>query len=130
MDIEKEIKLKFADKIISLKETEKGKIYIDINPAYVKFFAESFFNDFGLRFITATGTDTRKYIEIMYHFSDDSSDKIFSLRAFIYDKKNPAIDSISNILRAAEWIEREIHELLGVNFIGHKNLRHLLLSDD
>ena len=23
----------------------------------------------------------------------------------------------------AEWIEREIHEMLGVNFIGHPNLK-------
>jgi NADH-quinone oxidoreductase subunit C len=31
---------------------------------------------------------------------------------------------------AAEWIEREMWELLGIKFLGHPDLRHLLLSDD
>jgi len=30
----------------------------------------------------------------------------------------------------ALWIEREMHELLGVNFPGHPNLKKLLLPDD
>ena len=31
---------------------------------------------------------------------------------------------------ATEWIEREIHELLGVEFRNHPDMRHLLLADD
>jgi len=33
-------------------------------------------------------------------------------------------------MKCAEWIEREIHEMFGVNFKGHPNLKHLLLKDD
>ncbi|MCK9615713.1 MAG: NADH-quinone oxidoreductase subunit C, partial [Candidatus Omnitrophica bacterium] len=32
--------------------------------------------------------------------------------------------------KSSDWVEREIHELLGINFKGHPNLKHLLLDDD
>ena len=31
---------------------------------------------------------------------------------------------------AAEWIEREMWELLGIDFKNHPDMRHLLLDDD
>jgi NADH:ubiquinone oxidoreductase subunit C len=34
------------------------------------------------------------------------------------------------VMYAAEWIEREMWELLGIRFRNHPDLRHLLLSDD
>jgi NADH-quinone oxidoreductase subunit C len=40
------------------------------------------------------------------------------------------LESIAEICPAAEWIEREIWELLGVEFEGHPDLRHLLLDDN
>ncbi len=64
-----------------------------------------------------------------YHFSHDETGRIFSLRTFV-DKKNPEIESISSIIKGAEWIEREIYELLGVNFRNHPNLKRLLLDED
>ncbi len=83
-----------------------------------------------LRFSTATGCDTPQGIEIIYHFSYDKSGEIFSIRVLLEDKKNPQIDSITPIIRGAEWIEREIWELLGVDFPGHPDLKHLLLIDE
>ena len=43
---------------------------------------------------------------------------------------NPEIDSLAPLFEAANWVEREIHELLGINFRGHPDMRRLLLSDD
>ena len=40
------------------------------------------------------------------------------------------LDSIAPFCRAAEWIEREMWELLGIRFRNHPDLRHLLLDDD
>jgi Ni,Fe-hydrogenase III component G len=31
---------------------------------------------------------------------------------------------------AAEWIEREIHDILGIDFKNHPNLKRLILFDD
>jgi len=71
-----------------------------------------------------------KAIEILYHFSHDSTGLMLSVRAAIADKEKPAIGSLTSVIKGISWIEREIHELLGVDFTGHPNLKHLLLTDD
>ncbi|MCX5716363.1 MAG: NADH-quinone oxidoreductase subunit C, partial [Candidatus Omnitrophica bacterium] len=82
------------------------------------------------RFITATAIDLVSAIEILYHFCDDKSGKTISLRTVLLDKQHPKIQSIAPIITGAEWIEREMWEMLGIDFTGHPNLKHLLLIDD
>ena len=129
-DVIARIKEKFSAKILKYDEKSSRRIYLDMNPADIPAAVKFIFKDLGCRFVIATGTDTPGGIEILYHFSQDASGKMISLRTLITDKKNPKIESIAPLFKGAEWIEREIWELLGVNFIGHPNLTHLLLIDD
>ena len=129
-NIVERIEEKFADKILKTEEKSTRRIYIDFKPEDIPEIAGFVFKDLGCRFVIASGTDTPGGIEILYHFSHDQQGKMISLRTLIADKKNPQMSSIAPIIRGAEWIEREIWELLGVNFIGHPDLRHLLLIDD
>ena len=70
-------------------------------------------------------------IELLYHFSHDASGTVVSLRLTLPDKTNPEIESISSLFLGAHWIEREVHELMGVNFIGNNDqAKHLLLPED
>lgn len=124
------IKEKFADRILKIEEKSSRRVYIGLNPEDIPMVVAFVFKDLGLRFATSTGIDTPQGIEIIYHFSHDQTGRIISLCTLIADKKQPAIGTISGIIRGAEWIEREMWELLGVNFIGHPNLKHLLLIDE
>jgi NADH:ubiquinone oxidoreductase subunit C len=124
------IKERLGNKIVNWYEHSPKRIYILIKPQEIKETANFFFRELKLRFIIATGQDMPQGFEILYHFSSDSSGEIFSLRVLIEDKKNPQIDSIAPLFVGAEWIEREIWEMLGVNFIGHPNLKRLLLSEE
>ena len=131
MDVLKEVKYRLAKKILNINEHVDNRIYVDIDKKDIVEAAKVMFHDLELRFVIASGVDTPKGIEILYHFSDDkSSGKIITLRVLIEDKKKPEIDSIGKDIKAALWIEREIWELFGVNFNGHPNLTHLLLIDD
>jgi Ni,Fe-hydrogenase III component G len=130
MNIKDEIKNKLAGKITDWQEHSEKRIYFSIKPQDIKEVASFLFKDLGLRFVIATGQDTPAGIEILYHFSFDKTGQMFSARALIEDKKTPQIDSIAPLFRGAEWIEREIWELLGVNFIGHPDLKRLLLADE
>jgi Ni,Fe-hydrogenase III component G len=40
-----------------------------------------------------------------------------------------AIDSIAPVVPAANWIEREMHDLLGAQFRNHPDMRRLILDD-
>jgi Ni,Fe-hydrogenase III component G len=52
------------------------------------------------------------------------------VKAFIRDRENPSIESITPLIPAAEWIEREIHDILGIEIKNHPNMRRLILADD
>ena len=48
----------------------------------------------------------------------------------ILPRENPVVDSVSDIWRTAKWHEREAFEMFGIKFIGHPDLRKLLLPAD
>ena len=45
------------------------------------------------------------------------------------DRGAPVLESVTDVLPAAAWHEREIHEMFGVEVSGHPDLRPLLLHD-
>ena len=123
------IKVRSGKDMLDFNDRSEKRIYITIKKEILPKIARYLFNDVRARFSTASGVDTRKAIEILYHFSVDEIGLIVSLRV-ILDKSNIEVESLISIMKCAEWIEREIHELLGVNFKGHSNPKHLLLKDD
>ena len=40
------------------------------------------------------------------------------------------VNSVSDIWPAADWLEREVYDMFGVHFVGHKDFRRLLLPAD
>ncbi|MBU0635355.1 MAG: NADH-quinone oxidoreductase subunit C [Candidatus Omnitrophica bacterium] len=122
------IKDKFKDDIIEVFDKSATRVYIEIKPEALVRVANYAFYDLEARFGIASGVDTREHIEILYHFIQEEVNLIISLRVKL-PKDKPEIDSLAPSFEAANWIEREIHELLGVNFRGHPDLRRLLLPD-
>lgn len=41
-----------------------------------------------------------------------------------------SIATVSGIWNAANWLEREVYDLMGVDFVGHPDLRRILMTDD
>lgn len=129
-DVIKQIKDRFYQRLINFEEHSARRIYLEIKPEDIKEIISYIFLDLKARFVIMTGIDTSKGIEILYHLSFDQTGKIVSLRVLLPDKNKLEIESITSIIRGAEWIEREIWEMLGVKFLGHPNLKRLLLADD
>ncbi|MCU0379170.1 MAG: NADH-quinone oxidoreductase subunit C [Bacteroidales bacterium] len=87
--------------------------------------SEYLYKSEGYRFIIASALHTRRGFEIYYHFSFDADGSILSLHV-ILDKEKPHIESLSNMFSASNWIEREMHELFGIDFLNHPNQEKLL----
>mgnify|MGYP001157795305 CR=1 FL=1 len=130
MNVRDRIKEELGKKISYWQEVNSKRIYFTIDKKDIFKTTEFMFGKLGLRFAIASGLETVTGFEILYHFSYDKTGEIYSLRVLIEGKQSPEIDSITPIFPAAEWIEREIWELLGINFKGHPNLKRLLLSED
>lgn len=52
------------------------------------------------------------------------------LRIKIGVAEDAALDTVSDIWRAAEWLEREAYDMFGIPFGDHPDLRRILLADD
>lgn len=124
------IKDRLGDTVFQLEEKSNRRAYLSIHKSDLRRVARVLFDEFNARFSIASGIDNGKNFEILYHFSFDSLNKIISIRTFI-EKESPTIESLVSVLGpSAEWIEREMHELLGIYFEGHPALKRLLLSED
>jgi NADH:ubiquinone oxidoreductase subunit C len=130
MSIKAKVKERLGNKIINWNQHSLRRFYLGIKKEDIIEVTKMMFKDLSLRFNTASGMDTPLGFEILYHFTFDKTGELFSLRVLIEDKKKPEIDSIANIFPGAEWIEREMWELLGINFKNHPNLKRLLLADE
>jgi NADH-quinone oxidoreductase subunit C len=45
-------------------------------------------------------------------------------------RDHAVVPSVESVWKAANWLEREIYDLLGVTFEGHSDLRRLLMPED
>jgi NADH-quinone oxidoreductase subunit C len=45
-------------------------------------------------------------------------------------RDNPIVPTVEQVWKAANWLEREIYDLLGVTFTDHSDLRRLLMPED
>jgi len=118
------------DKLIGIVETTERRIYLLCEAENAYAVNKFLFKELSLRFVIVTGIDSDDCFEILYHFSNDESGCFVTVKAFIRDRENPAIESITPFVPAAEWIERELHDILGIDFMNHPNLRRLILADD
>ncbi|MCK9615172.1 MAG: NADH-quinone oxidoreductase subunit C, partial [Candidatus Omnitrophica bacterium] len=128
--IKDEVKKILAAKIKNWEVKNPKRIYFEVDKKDIKEIARSLYKDFNMRLSTITGIDNEKNFELIFHFGLDKTGELFNVRTFINDKDNPEIDSLVDLFKSSDWVEREIHELLGINFKGHPNLKHLLLDDD
>jgi Ni,Fe-hydrogenase III component G len=121
----KNFKEKFATAILEITEKNQKRVIITITPDAIIKTAEYLYKSAGFRFIIATALHTKRGFEIHYHFSNDSAGLILNLHV-ILDGKNPEVESLSNMFNASNWIEREMHELFGINFLNHPNQDKLI----
>lgn len=120
---------RFTDAITSVYEKSAKRVYIQMKADAIVRVAKFLFKDIGARFNIASGVDGRNHMEILYHFTVEDLDLVISLRVTLA-KTKLEIDSLTSVFTAAHWVEREIHELLGINFVGHPQLKRLLLPED
>lgn len=80
-----------------------------------------------------TGVDYLKMereprFDVVYHLHSFKNEQFLRIKVGV-PEENLDVPSLSQRWKAALWFEREAFEMFGFNFVGHPDLRRLLLPD-
>ena len=114
---------KYKDKMSKII-TKKKRYYFNIKNEDLREIADYLFNTMKCRLSICTATEVYNGLEVLYHFSDDTTGTYYNPRVKT-SLENPEINSITPIIEGANWIEREMYDLFGIKFRGHPDLKKL-----
>lgn len=66
---------------------------------------------------------------VSYHVYSMLYNRRIRLKVYLPEDE-PTLDSVTGVWPAANWLEREIYDMMGITFNGHPDLRRLLMPDD
>jgi NADH:ubiquinone oxidoreductase subunit C len=77
-----------------------------------------------------TCVDYKTHLTMVYHLTSSSNRNINIILKSNVNIADPIIETVSDIWRTAEFLEREVFEMFGVDFLHHPDLRRLILEDE
>ncbi len=110
-------------------EKSSGRLYVNPEPEIFEDMVEFVFKEHGGRLATISCVDEEDLFRLLYHFSLDDRGLMVTIKLPVKKDGNPSTKSIANEIPGAEWIEREIREMFGVDFEGHPAKKRLLKAD-
>lgn len=107
-------------------EIQKRKSNITVEPTAVRKAVEALL-EYNPRFVIIAAVDAGMEIDLLYHF--DVEGRLVVIRTTVA-KEASDVDTIVDLVPAADWAEKEATELFGVNFRAHPQPGHLILPVD
>ena len=131
-----ELKIKLAEilptaTIEDAAEIGPGWITVNVEPIEWLAFAQQLRKEEALHFnflFCLTCIDWKTHLTMVYHLRSTIFHHNIVVKAKL-DRDKPAIETVSHIWRTAEFHEREVYEMFGVDFLNHPDLRLLILPD-
>jgi NADH-quinone oxidoreductase subunit C len=127
-----ELKTTIGD-ILPAATFEEGGEWLNINVEAKDWlsFAQQLRNDDSLFFdylFCLTCIDWKTHLTMVYHLSSTKYRHNIVVKSKL-ERNKPEIETVCKIWRTAEFHEREVYEMFGVNFLNHPDLRLLILPD-
>ncbi len=130
--LNEDLKIKITGLLPTATFDEGGEwLNIQIEPKDWLPFAQQLRNDSDLFFdylFCLTCIDWKTHLTMVYHLSSTTHRHNIVIKAKL-DRDKPGIETVSHIWRTAEFHEREVYEMFGVQFMNHPDLRLLILPD-
>jgi NADH-quinone oxidoreductase subunit C len=76
-----------------------------------------------------SGVDMESHMETVYHILSLTLRHECAVKVKT-DREQPSVDSVTDLWETANWNEREIYDLLGIQFKGHPNMVRIMMPDD
>jgi len=127
MDKEVIAKLKehLKEAFIEAVTPRERRLTVEVSKEGILRAAEILCGECGARLVTISAIDLGLDVQLLYHLS---LPKLLVNLKTIVPKEDLRIASLTPSVFGANWIEREIRDLFGVEFEGHPDPRRLILS--
>lgn len=118
----------------TFNKAEVGDSSISVNPAFIvdvcKLLKESGTHEFNVLQVI-TGCDYPEYLELSYIIASfiNNTELILKVKLQKQGDSLPKIASVSDVWKAANWLERECYDMVGVEFTGHPDCGRILCPD-
>jgi len=125
------VKTKFADRVLEISEKRPDPFAV-IDPKAVVEVGRFMKEDPELAMdclSNESGVDYKDRVEVVYHLFSYSKRHTAVLKVKL-PRDNPSVETLEGVWKSANWMEREIFDLLGVNFERHSDLRRILMPED
>ncbi len=79
------------------------------------------------------GPEDRPRFEVVYHLRSMHSGDRLRVKARLADRDDgaePTIDTVCDLWKSANWMEREVFDMFGVKFTHHPDLRRILMYEE
>jgi len=127
-----ELKAKITELLSAATFEESGEwLNINVEPADWLPLAQQLRNDASLYFdylFCLTCIDWKTHLTMVYHLSSTKHRHNIVIKSKL-DRNKPEIQTVSQVWKTADFHEREVYEMFGVNFLNHPDLRLLILPD-
>ena len=114
--------------LIDAKTPRERRVFLRIKSSALRKAVEALKNHYStLRFITISTVDQGLDFEFLHHFHVDGM--VVTLRS-VKPKEDNTLESIADLIPAANFIEREITDLFGIKVMNHPKPGNLILTKD
>lgn len=127
------LKARFGDALLEVNPNAPVDPSIALNPAELVAICKFLRDDPRLQFdymMCQSGVDYNNgTLGSIYHLNSMKLGHKIELKVVV-PKENPTVPSVAAIWGAANWMERETYDLIGIIYQGHPDLRRILLPYD
>ena len=126
-----QLKEKFGAAIQSANLPAEDRLFLEVEPSGLKPICEFIFHDLDARYVTSIGADDRPFsgsFMVVHNFAFDRQHLLCSVITHV-PADRPKVESISASIPAANWAEREMRDLVGIEPVGHLYPKRLVLPD-
>ena len=73
--------------------------------------------------------DAEDRFGLVYLLADTESNDRITLRSFV-NEPDPSVPTATDLWKGADWMEREVFDMYGIQFEGHPDLRRILMPEE
>ncbi len=108
------------------------RVYLTIERTELRTVTGVLIDKMNARYVVGSGTDTRETDDcfLISHFFALDEDGIYVALHMKVPADDAKVQSITGMIPGANWSEREIYDMVGVEMEGHPDPRRLVLADD